>query len=124
MPSWKDHWHFNSGDTLSVGKKTTRDSAGNLVSANQRFEVGFFEKGVKKYLGIWYHRLPGEKTVVWVANRDIHVEDSSAVFQIGKDGNIEVGGGAGASSQRYWFSELQVSSSTNRTVKLLDSVFH
>ncbi|KAK7272324.1 hypothetical protein RJT34_28843 [Clitoria ternatea] len=112
---------YAASDTLSVGKKITRDSAGNLVSANQRFEVGFFEKGVKKYLGIWYHRLPGEKTVVWVANRDKPVEDSSAVFQIGKDGNIEVVGGTGASSQRYWFSELQVSSFTNKTVKLLDS---
>ncbi|TKY48794.1 G-type lectin S-receptor serine/threonine-protein kinase [Spatholobus suberectus] len=114
-----------AADTLKAGEKITQDSAGNLVSSNLTFELGFFplptesdSRSQKRYLGIWYYGLE-PRTVVWVANRDKPVLDSGGVFRIAEDGNLVV---EGASKKSHWSSELEgSSSSTNRTVKLLDS---
>ncbi|KAK7402007.1 hypothetical protein VNO78_13932 [Psophocarpus tetragonolobus] len=112
--------HCSAADILNVGEKITEDSAGNLVSFNSTFELGFFvlnsSTSVKRYLGIWYHGLEPQ-TVVWVANREKPVLDSGGVFTISEDGNLVVE----VASNRYWSSELKASSSTNTTLKLLDS---
>ncbi|XP_017424794.1 G-type lectin S-receptor-like serine/threonine-protein kinase At4g03230 isoform X2 [Vigna angularis] len=107
------------GDTLKANQNITQDSEGNLVSSNATFELGFFspaEKSGGKYLGIWYHGLE-QQTVVWVANRDDPVADSSGVFRIAEDGNLVV---EDAFKSR-WSSKLEPSSFSNRTLKLLDS---
>ncbi|XP_029130987.1 G-type lectin S-receptor-like serine/threonine-protein kinase At4g03230 isoform X2 [Cajanus cajan] len=105
-------------DTLNAGQTITQHSAAlNLVSSKLTFELGFFSLSVKTYLGIWYHGLE-PLTVVWVANRDNPVEDSSGVFRISEDGNLVVESAAGS---YHWSSQLELSSSTNRTVVLLDS---
>ncbi|QCE09592.1 serine/threonine-protein kinase PBS1 [Vigna unguiculata] len=110
------------GDTLKVNQNITQDSSeGNLVSSNATFELGFFspsgmENGEKRYLGIWYHGLEPQ-TVVWVANRDDPVADSSGVFRIAEDGNLVVED----AFKTRWSSELGASSSSNRTLQLLDS---
>jgi len=108
-------------DTLKVNQKITQDSEGNLFSSNATFELGFFspgeESGEKRYLGIWYHGLEPQ-TVVWVANRDHPVADSSGVFRIAEDGNLVV---EDASSKTHWSSKLEANSSANKTLKLLDS---
>nr|XP_007149927.1 hypothetical protein PHAVU_005G110800g [Phaseolus vulgaris]ESW21921.1 hypothetical protein PHAVU_005G110800g [Phaseolus vulgaris] len=105
-------------DTLK-GTQSITDS-GKLVSSNATFELGFFSppgvSGEKRYLGIWYHKLEPQ-TVVWVANRDDPVADSSGVFRIAEDGNVVVE----YASKSLWSSKLEPSSSTNRTLKLLDS---
>jgi len=102
------------GSILKVTQNITH------LSPNAIFELGFFSPGVdsgeKRYLGIWYH-LPKPQTVVWVANRDYPVADSSGVFRIAEDGNVVVE----YASKTHWSSNLQPSSSTNRTLKLLDS---
>ena len=44
-----------------------------LVSSGQSYELGFFSSGIdstRRYVGIWYRKV-SERTVVWVANRDI-----------------------------------------------------
>ncbi|CAM0902477.1 unnamed protein product [Alopecurus aequalis] len=44
-----------------------------LISESGVFALGFFSptsSNTSLYLGIWYHSLPGPRTVVWVANRD------------------------------------------------------
>ncbi|XP_028797878.1 G-type lectin S-receptor-like serine/threonine-protein kinase At1g11300 [Neltuma alba] len=53
------------------------------------FKLGFFSPGnsTKRYVGIWYL---SETTVVWVANRNSPLRDSSGVFTISKDGNLVV----------------------------------
>ncbi|KAK7335541.1 hypothetical protein VNO80_27442 [Phaseolus coccineus] len=107
------------GDTLKATQKITDQRS--LVSSNATFELGFFsppgvKSGEKIYLGIWYHGLHPQ-TVVWVANREDPVADSSGVFRIAEDGNVVVED----ASRRHWSSKLQPSSSTNRTLKLLDS---
>ncbi|KAJ9551632.1 hypothetical protein OSB04_015677 [Centaurea solstitialis] len=44
-----------------------------IISANQNFELGFFnpKNSTNWYIGIWFKRLsPGTQTVIWVANRN------------------------------------------------------
>ncbi|CAK9317641.1 unnamed protein product [Citrullus colocynthis] len=50
-----------------------------LISAKRIFELGFFSPGnsTNRYLGIWYKIIP-VRTIVWVANRENPVTNSSA----------------------------------------------
>lgn len=69
----------------------TQVLAGNetLVSIGEEFVLGFFnpEESRNWYIGIWYKNIK-EKTIVWVANRDSPVGNSSGVLKIGEDGNL------------------------------------
>jgi len=58
-----------------------------IVSAGEVFALGFFSPGNSKsrYLGIWYHKIPTQ-TVVWVANRDNPLTDSSGVLKLNESG--------------------------------------
>ncbi|PQQ19335.1 uncharacterized protein Pyn_36829 [Prunus yedoensis var. nudiflora] len=60
-----------------------------LVSNGEVFELGFFRPGksTNHYVGIWYKK-DVEKTVVWVANRDNPINDTSGVLSIGAHGNL------------------------------------
>ncbi|PKI67014.1 hypothetical protein CRG98_012552, partial [Punica granatum] len=61
-----------------------------LISDGGTFELGFFSprNSGPVYLGIWFHNIP-TRTVVWVANRDSPVNDSSSVaLKIGNDGDL------------------------------------
>ncbi|KAJ9135055.1 hypothetical protein P3X46_032276 [Hevea brasiliensis] len=94
-----------------------------LVSAGKRFKLGFFSPNggdnSSRYLGIWFW---GSKPsiVVWVANREVPIRDSTGVFSIAEDGNINV---LDAYNKSYWSTEIGSSASFvfNRTLKLLDS---
>ncbi|CAN6684325.1 unnamed protein product [Malus baccata var. baccata] len=57
-----------------------------LVSAGGGFELGFFSPGNSKgrYLGIWY--TVSADTVVWVANRETPLGDSSGFLKLSKQG--------------------------------------
>ncbi|KAF8388451.1 hypothetical protein HHK36_027123 [Tetracentron sinense] len=60
-----------------------------LVSSEERFELEFFSPGNSKnrYVGIWYMRITIQ-TVVWVANSDNPLTNSSGTLRIGDDGNL------------------------------------
>jgi hypothetical protein len=58
-------------DQLTHAKPLTRGDI--LISKGGDFALGFFSPSSSNnsfYLGIWYHNLPGSRTVVWIANRD------------------------------------------------------
>ncbi|XAR56618.1 Non-specific serine/threonine protein kinase [Bertholletia excelsa] len=59
------------------------------VSAGQIFEFGLFSPALAErwYAGIWYKKI-SEKTVVWVANRDIPLTDPQGVLMVTPIGNI------------------------------------
>ncbi|TXG67191.1 hypothetical protein EZV62_008466 [Acer yangbiense] len=59
-----------------------------LVSSPEVFELGFFSPGnsTKRYLGIWYKKIP--ETVVWVANRNNPIIDREGVLTIINNGNL------------------------------------
>jgi hypothetical protein len=68
-------------DTMNT-TESIRDSE-VMVSADGSFKLGFFSPGSSqnRYLGIWYNKT-SERTVVWVANREIPLTVSSGVLRV------------------------------------------
>ncbi|XP_038985515.1 G-type lectin S-receptor-like serine/threonine-protein kinase At2g19130 [Phoenix dactylifera] len=61
-----------------------------MVSRGGNFELGFFTPGNphKYYLGIWYKKV-SKQTVVWVANRERPVFNTSSLeLKLSEDGNL------------------------------------
>ncbi|CAA3016361.1 G-type lectin S-receptor-like serine threonine-kinase At4g03230 [Olea europaea subsp. europaea] len=110
--------HQSDGrDTITTSNPLRDDAGESLISADGTFELGFFTPGGKnRYVGIWYHILP--LRVVWVANRDNPVQDSSGSFAIAKDGNLKVL----SNGNPCLISKLEnAGAGVNRTVKLLNN---
>ena len=61
----------------------------SLISKHNNFAFGFFSPGNSsyKYLGIWYVKVTPQ-TVVWVANRNDPIVDSSGVLSINQNGDL------------------------------------
>nr|GLL44725.1 receptor-like serine/threonine-protein kinase SD1-8 isoform X2 [Ipomoea trifida] len=90
-----------------------------LVSAGGVFQLGFFSPDGNSsglYVGIWYKEIQ-DKTIVWVANRDKPITNSTGFLKIGEDGNINLVDGTGNS---IWSSSNQ-SVRGNTIAQLLDS---
>ena len=63
---------------------------GQILVSNQKiFALGFFSPGNsnRRYVGIWYYQIT-EQTVVWVANRDNPLSDTSGVLSINGQRNL------------------------------------
>ncbi|CAN0886729.1 G-type lectin S-receptor-like serine/threonine-protein kinase RKS1 [Linum grandiflorum] len=62
-----------------------------LVSGGQTFALGFFspKNSVRRYVGIWFHTV-SEQTVVWVANRDAPLNDTSGRLALDSYGNFNL----------------------------------
>ncbi|TYI37172.1 hypothetical protein ES332_A03G193700v1 [Gossypium tomentosum] len=78
-------------------------SKGPLISAGEKFALGFFTPNSgSSYVGSWYYNSLEPMTIVWVANRDEPVSNSTTwVFGIDDD--------------------VGISSPSSRSLKLLDS---
>ncbi|KAL3729980.1 hypothetical protein ACJRO7_027044 [Eucalyptus globulus] len=72
-------------DSISAGENITDGQT--IVSAGGKFELGFFSPGSSKnrYVGIWYKKIP-DRRVVWVANRENPLSDSSGVLKLTPQG--------------------------------------
>lgn len=64
-----------------------------LVSADGRFQLGFFNLSENEYLGLWYTDDFNEK--VWVANRDRSVSGSNANLTLDLNGLLKITPGGG-----------------------------
>ncbi|KAI7753024.1 hypothetical protein M8C21_016779 [Ambrosia artemisiifolia] len=106
-------------DTMTVDQ-VIRDGD-TLVSAREVYELGFFSPGSSKnrYLGIWYKNILPQ-TVVWVANRETPITDSSGVFTLATNGSLLVI--AGSNNTVVWSSNTSLVSPTtiNPVAQLLD----
>ncbi|KAI7731727.1 hypothetical protein M8C21_025260 [Ambrosia artemisiifolia] len=60
-----------------------------LVSNGENFALGFFSppNSTNRYVGIWYNKV-SEQTVVWVANRDRPITNSSGILSVDQTGNL------------------------------------
>ncbi|QCE09850.1 S-receptor-like serine/threonine-protein kinase [Vigna unguiculata] len=58
-----------------------------IVSPGKIYALGFFSppQSKNRYVGIWYNEIPTQ-TVVWVANRDNPLHDSSGVLKLDETG--------------------------------------
>ncbi|MED6134161.1 hypothetical protein PIB30_034689 [Stylosanthes scabra] len=75
-----------SSDTLTATQILTTNQT--LISQNQTFVLGFFRRSITNYyLGIWYNNITPQ-TIVWVANRDNPIHNSSGYLKLGDHGNF------------------------------------
>ncbi|XP_028066713.1 G-type lectin S-receptor-like serine/threonine-protein kinase At4g27290 isoform X2 [Camellia sinensis] len=78
--------------TTAVNRISTTQSikdGDTIVSIGGSFALGFFSPGSskKRYIGIWYNKISNDsRTVVWVANRETPVTDSSGVLMVTQQG--------------------------------------
>lgn len=89
-----------------------------ITSASGIFKLGFFspQNTTNRYVGIWYNEL-SVMTVIWVANREKPLNDSSGMLTISQDGNLHVLDGR---NKTIWSSNA-TKSAINSTGQLLDS---
>ncbi|XP_040362242.1 G-type lectin S-receptor-like serine/threonine-protein kinase At1g11410 isoform X1 [Rosa chinensis] len=111
----------HSLDTTITSSKSIKDGD-FLVSENQTFVLGFFSPGTSsnRYVGIWYEF--SEDMVVWVANRDNPVNDTSGILTISADGNLALLHNS-SRGPPLWSTNVSVSPVSNNStmVQLLDS---
>ncbi|XP_074272128.1 G-type lectin S-receptor-like serine/threonine-protein kinase At1g11300 isoform X2 [Silene latifolia] len=66
----------------------------SLTSNDSTFRIGFFSpfESTSRYVGIWYNIDPQSSTleVIWVANRDNPLNDSSGMLKISENGDLQV----------------------------------
>ena len=114
--------------TITITPKKSIQGTKSLVSAAGTFEAGFFNFGNSQgqYFGIWYKNI-SPRTIVWVANRDAPVKNSTAFLTLTHQGNPVILDG---SKGIVWFSNssriaekpiMQLLDSGNLVVKDWDS---
>ncbi|XP_026399589.1 G-type lectin S-receptor-like serine/threonine-protein kinase At1g11300 [Papaver somniferum] len=91
-----------------------------LISSGQVFKLGFFNppNSTNHYVGIWYTKFPVQ-TIVWVANRNNPIKDTSGTLGIATDGNLVISNGRGVV---LWTTNISNAANANNTVvELLDT---
>ncbi|KAI3695899.1 hypothetical protein L1987_78903 [Smallanthus sonchifolius] len=105
-------------DTISTNQEI--QDGKTLVSDGEMFELGFFSPGKSKnrYLGIWYKKI-SYGTIVWVANRETPITDTSGMIKLSRNGNLQLLSG---NSTEIWSSNSTVPVGSNSpVVQLLDT---
>ncbi|KAJ9671843.1 hypothetical protein PVL29_025507 [Vitis rotundifolia] len=79
----------NARDTITVDL-VIRDGE-TITSVGGSFELGFFspDDSNNRYVGIWYKKV-STRTVVWVANREFPLTDSSGVLKVTDQGTLVI----------------------------------
>ncbi|GKA10499.1 G-type lectin S-receptor-like serine/threonine-protein kinase [Tanacetum coccineum] len=108
-------------DTISISQ-VIKDGQ-TIVSNDDMYELGFFSPGKSKnrYLGIWFKKI-SKGTVVWVANRETPITDTSGMLKVSQEGNLVILNGG---NKVIWSSNTTATmtnrSKKNVTVQLLYS---
>ncbi|KAJ4879161.1 Receptor-like serine/threonine-protein kinase [Raphanus sativus] len=92
-----------------------------IVSSLGTFRFGFFTpvNSTSRYAGIWYNNIPVQ-TVIWVANKDTPINDSSGAISVSEDGNLVVMDGQ---RRVLWSTNISTQARSNSTVvaELMDT---
>ncbi|XP_026388018.1 G-type lectin S-receptor-like serine/threonine-protein kinase SD1-13 isoform X1 [Papaver somniferum] len=91
-----------------------------LTSRGGVFKLGFFSppNSTHRYVGIWYEFDP-RQNIVWVANRDNPLRDSSGTLRIADDGNLVIVDGRGVV---FWNTNVSgINAPNNSVAELLDT---
>ncbi|XVF59025.1 hypothetical protein PTKIN_Ptkin07bG0240900 [Pterospermum kingtungense] len=114
--------HLSISDDIITMHHFIKDNGEVIVSSAKIFALGFFSPGSSgsRYVGIWYYQLP-EKTVVWVANRQNPINDTSGILSIDSQGNLALF--QGNQTLSIWSTNISMSMGTprNSVAQLLDS---
>ncbi|XP_059437188.1 G-type lectin S-receptor-like serine/threonine-protein kinase At1g11330 [Corylus avellana] len=108
---------FGSATDTITAAKFINDSE-TIISNGGDFKLGFFSppNSTDRYVGIWYAEI-SVFTVVWVANRNNPLKNSSGILTISEVGNLVVLDGQ---KKVLWSSNL-TNSVVNSSAQLLDS---
>ncbi|XP_073268637.1 G-type lectin S-receptor-like serine/threonine-protein kinase At1g11330 isoform X2 [Populus alba] len=103
--SCSSSFYGDAGDTITPSQPIKDPEA--IVSAGNRFELGFFSpvNSTYRYVGIWYSNIPAETQVLWVANRNNPMNDSSGMMKISEDGNLVV---LNSQGEVLWSSNVSI----------------
>jgi D-mannose binding lectin/S-locus glycoprotein domain/PAN-like domain len=102
-------------DTISLNSSLRGEET--LVSSGGVFTLGFFTAGSNQYLGIWYAQM-AQQTIVWVANRDSPIVNSTGVLSIISNGsNLQL---QTSSNNLLWSTSIS-SNLVNPVAQLLDT---
>jgi hypothetical protein len=109
-------FYGDAGDTITTSQPIKDPEA--IVSAGNKFQLGFFSpvNSTYRYVGIWYSNISAANPVLWVANRNNPVNDSSGIMTISDDGNLVVLNGKG---EVLWSSKVS-NGSNQSTAQLTD----
>ncbi|RWR88390.1 G-type lectin S-receptor-like serine/threonine-protein kinase isoform X1 [Cinnamomum micranthum f. kanehirae] len=107
----------NSTDTITP-IQSLRDGE-TIISAGENFVLGFFSPGNSKnrYLGIWYNKI-SDQTVVWTANRENPIYNSSGILTT-KGGNLVLLDGGHNSNLTLWSTNVSGSTMANYSSAML-----
>ncbi|KAL4629108.1 hypothetical protein ACB092_05G285900 [Castanea dentata] len=91
----------------------------SLISNKNNFALGFFSPGNSsyRYLGIWFVKV-AKQTIVWVANRNDPIIDSSGVLSINPYGNLVL---HDSSNRLLWSTNVSLQGTTSSVAQLQDS---
>ncbi|XP_019196345.1 PREDICTED: G-type lectin S-receptor-like serine/threonine-protein kinase At4g27290 [Ipomoea nil] len=94
-----------SVDTITIDHPITDGTT--IVSAGRNFKLGFFSPGKSKnrYVGIWYSKIP-TKDVVWVANRETPLNNTSGKLMLKVNGILVLLDGC---NKEIWSSNSSIS---------------
>ncbi|GKV19159.1 hypothetical protein SLEP1_g29453 [Rubroshorea leprosula] len=130
------HWNGervrNRKIEMKITKKIFGSSANNIapsksikypeaiISNGSKFQLGFFSpaSSTDLYVGIWYNGIDPVKGVIWVANREKPLKDSSGTMMISEDGNLVVVNGQ---EEVLWSSDVEKLTGNNTIAELQDS---
>lgn len=110
--------HYCSASDSLAFNQSFKDDGSVLVSNGGTFVLGFFspaKSSSSRYLGIWFNF--SKETVVWVANRDSPINDSSGVLSFNPQGNLVLLNGLNIS---LWSANVSVSSARDVAARILD----
>ncbi|XWS10292.1 hypothetical protein CRYUN_Cryun39dG0063300 [Craigia yunnanensis] len=103
-------------DTITPSKSIKDPEV--IISKNEVFRLGFFrfDNSTNRYVGICYNHIPVQ-TVIWVANRNKPLKDSSGTVKISENGHLVVLNG----QEEILWSTSVTDSVANTSALLLDS---
>ncbi|KAG6399847.1 hypothetical protein SASPL_141332 [Salvia splendens] len=103
-------------DTISTGV-VIKDPQ-TITSQKQIYKLGFFKppNTTNRYLGIFFTF--SQETVIWVANRNKPLKDSSGSVTLSRDGNLVVLDGT---NQTVWSTNLTTTSPVSLIVQIVDT---
>ncbi|XP_074568064.1 G-type lectin S-receptor-like serine/threonine-protein kinase At4g27290 [Curcuma longa] len=80
-----------AGDTLTPGQPLLGATGATLISDGGSFELGFFNPpgSSNRYVGIWFRNV-SQQNVVWVANRNRPITDTSGLLSLTANGTLVV----------------------------------
>ncbi|KAF2303585.1 hypothetical protein GH714_019683 [Hevea brasiliensis] len=112
------HPFCTSLDTVTINQPIIEGDI--IVSTGENFTLGFFSPGKSNYhyLGILYNKI-SEKTVVWVANWDSPINDTSGALSINSHGKLALN--KKNQTTPLWLTNVLALSTNNCVAQLLDS---